>query len=197
MDFPDYVRPVSSCTLWHMAFWRTAYAMRSPLGSDERGVGCPRVVVGEAAQMASVRVVSVGCEERPHHTQPYLRRETCCGRIQWLTSYRISSSNEREGSACRNSVTMGLFGGSAVALQRSYSLVDSFVMFQGPQAYRPLPTRRGVGGGRHVRAAQLAVSVTDLRLRCVLSLVPKSRIELLLAAPVRIVDHRPLLPNTT
>lgn len=33
---------------------RTAYAIRSPLGSDERGVGCPRVVVGDAAQMASV-----------------------------------------------------------------------------------------------------------------------------------------------
>jgi len=31
----------------------TAYAIRSPFGSAERGVGCPRVVVGEAAQMAS------------------------------------------------------------------------------------------------------------------------------------------------
>ena len=31
----------------------TAYAIRSPLGSEERGVGCPRVVVGAAAHMAS------------------------------------------------------------------------------------------------------------------------------------------------
>jgi hypothetical protein len=37
----------------------TAYAIRSPLGSDERGVGCPRVVEGEAAQIASV-CVSLG-----------------------------------------------------------------------------------------------------------------------------------------
>lgn len=28
--------------------------MRSPLGSEERGVACPRVVEGDAAQMASV-----------------------------------------------------------------------------------------------------------------------------------------------
>jgi hypothetical protein len=34
----------------------TAYAIRSPLGSEESGVGCPRVVVGAAAQMASVCV---------------------------------------------------------------------------------------------------------------------------------------------
>lgn len=34
----------------------TAYAIRSPLGSDDRGVGCPRVVVGAAAQMASALV---------------------------------------------------------------------------------------------------------------------------------------------
>ena len=34
----------------------TAYAIRSPFGSDDRGVGCPRVVVGAAAQMASVLV---------------------------------------------------------------------------------------------------------------------------------------------
>ena len=35
--------------------WRdlTAYAMRSPLGSAESWVGCPRVVEGEGAQMAS------------------------------------------------------------------------------------------------------------------------------------------------
>lgn len=33
-----------------------AYAIRSPFGSAERGVGCPRVVVGEAAHMASVCV---------------------------------------------------------------------------------------------------------------------------------------------
>jgi hypothetical protein len=31
--------------------------MRSPLASLERGVGAPRVVVGDAAQMASVAVV--------------------------------------------------------------------------------------------------------------------------------------------
>jgi hypothetical protein len=37
----------------------TAYAIRSPFGSDERGVGCPRVVEGEAAQIASV-CVSLG-----------------------------------------------------------------------------------------------------------------------------------------
>lgn len=36
----------------------TAYAIRSPLGSEESGVGCPRVVVGDAAQMASVYVSS-------------------------------------------------------------------------------------------------------------------------------------------
>ena len=30
-----------------------AYAIRSPFESEERGVGEPRVVVGEAAQMAS------------------------------------------------------------------------------------------------------------------------------------------------
>ena len=35
---------------------RTAYAMRSPLGSEERGVGCPRAVVGDAAHMASVLI---------------------------------------------------------------------------------------------------------------------------------------------
>lgn len=31
-----------------------AYAMRSPLESEDKGVGEPRVVDGEAAQMASV-----------------------------------------------------------------------------------------------------------------------------------------------
>jgi hypothetical protein len=31
----------------------TAYAIRSPLGSEESGVGWPRVVVGDAAQIAS------------------------------------------------------------------------------------------------------------------------------------------------
>ena len=31
-----------------------AYAMRSPFESDDRGVGDPRLVVGEAAQMASI-----------------------------------------------------------------------------------------------------------------------------------------------
>jgi hypothetical protein len=34
-----------------------AYVMRSPLASLERGVGAPRVVVGDAAQMASVGVI--------------------------------------------------------------------------------------------------------------------------------------------
>jgi hypothetical protein len=34
-----------------------AYVMRSPWASLERGVGAPRVVVGDAAQMASVAVV--------------------------------------------------------------------------------------------------------------------------------------------
>ena len=32
---------------------RTAYAMRSPLGSVDSTVGCPLVVLGRAAQMAS------------------------------------------------------------------------------------------------------------------------------------------------
>ena len=43
----------------------TAYAIRSPLGSEERGVGCPRVVVGAAAHMASglCQLASIaGCE---------------------------------------------------------------------------------------------------------------------------------------
>ena len=31
----------------------TAYAILSPLGSEDKGVGWPRVVVGEAAQIAS------------------------------------------------------------------------------------------------------------------------------------------------
>jgi hypothetical protein len=31
-----------------------AYAILAPLGSEESGVGCPLVVVGAAAQMASV-----------------------------------------------------------------------------------------------------------------------------------------------
>ena len=30
--------------------------MRSPLGSEERGVGWPRIVVGEAAHMASTEL---------------------------------------------------------------------------------------------------------------------------------------------
>jgi hypothetical protein len=33
---------------------RTAYAIRSPLESVDSGVGWPRAVVGEAAQVASV-----------------------------------------------------------------------------------------------------------------------------------------------
>jgi hypothetical protein len=33
---------------------RTAYAMRPPFASEDRGVGCPRVVLGDGAQMASV-----------------------------------------------------------------------------------------------------------------------------------------------
>jgi hypothetical protein len=37
----------------------TAYAIRSPFASDERIVGCPRVVVGEAAQIASIGFVSL------------------------------------------------------------------------------------------------------------------------------------------
>ena len=32
----------------------TAEAIRSPLGSEDRGVACPRVVEGDAAQMASI-----------------------------------------------------------------------------------------------------------------------------------------------
>jgi hypothetical protein len=32
--------------------------MRSPLGSEDSGVGCPLVVVGDAAQMASIPSVS-------------------------------------------------------------------------------------------------------------------------------------------
>jgi hypothetical protein len=42
----------------------TAYAIRSPLGSEESGVGCPRVVVGAAAQMASVSASAAGCSYR-------------------------------------------------------------------------------------------------------------------------------------
>lgn len=38
----------------------TAYATRSPFASDERIVGCPRVVVGEAAHTASFETVSAG-----------------------------------------------------------------------------------------------------------------------------------------
>jgi hypothetical protein len=34
-----------------------AYVMRSPFASLERGVGAPRVVVGAAAQIASVVVI--------------------------------------------------------------------------------------------------------------------------------------------
>jgi hypothetical protein len=57
----------------------TAYAIRSPLGSDERGVGCPRVVEGEAAQMASGRV-SLGRGEEDWCGSPaYLRQGTWCG----------------------------------------------------------------------------------------------------------------------
>lgn len=37
----------------------TAYAIRSPFASDERIVGCPRCVVGEAAQIASAGIVSL------------------------------------------------------------------------------------------------------------------------------------------
>lgn len=42
----------------------TAYASRSPLGSEESGVGCPRVVVGDAAQMASVGASACALEVR-------------------------------------------------------------------------------------------------------------------------------------
>ena len=37
----------------------TAYAILSPFESAERGVGCPRVVEGEAAKIASECLVSV------------------------------------------------------------------------------------------------------------------------------------------
>ena len=53
----------------------TAYAIRSPLGSDERGVACPRVVVGEAAQMASV---SVSVRPLSELQTSYRIQETCC-----------------------------------------------------------------------------------------------------------------------
>jgi hypothetical protein len=49
--------------------------MRSPLGSEESGVAWPRVVVGEAAQMASV-VVQWGVHVKLVGDAPYLRRGT-------------------------------------------------------------------------------------------------------------------------
>ena len=45
----------------------TAYAMRSPFASEESGVGCPLVVDGEAAQMASACCL-VGYNSRALHT---------------------------------------------------------------------------------------------------------------------------------
>ena len=50
----------------------TAYAMRSPFASEESGVGWPRVVLGDAAQMASVfclaGLTSVVWHEIAHQT---------------------------------------------------------------------------------------------------------------------------------
>jgi hypothetical protein len=54
----------------------TAYAIRSPLGSDERGVGCPRVVVGDAAQMASGMVSIDLYGSRPYMKITHLIRVT-------------------------------------------------------------------------------------------------------------------------
>jgi hypothetical protein len=47
-------RRISSAPAPMLTNARTVYAIRSPLGSEERGVACPRVVVGDAAQMASI-----------------------------------------------------------------------------------------------------------------------------------------------
>lgn len=56
MDLPDCSTAVSLSLVAQTPSSLTAYAIRSPLGSDERGVGCPRVVVGDAAQTASAAV---------------------------------------------------------------------------------------------------------------------------------------------
>jgi hypothetical protein len=37
----------------------TAYAIRSPFGSVDRIVGCPRFVVGDAAQIASITLLGL------------------------------------------------------------------------------------------------------------------------------------------
>lgn len=49
-----------------------AYAIRSPLESLDRGVGDPRVVLGEAAQMASARA------ELDYHTNDVHRWQKAC-----------------------------------------------------------------------------------------------------------------------
>jgi hypothetical protein len=43
----------SVCRFESQVYGLTAYAIRSPLGSEDRGVGWPLFVVGDAAQMAS------------------------------------------------------------------------------------------------------------------------------------------------
>lgn len=52
-DLPAYKLASETNAVPRRTGVHTAYAIRSPLGSEERGVGCPRVVVGAAAQMAS------------------------------------------------------------------------------------------------------------------------------------------------
>jgi hypothetical protein len=57
MDFPDC--SISPLNHDGTSSRLTAYAIRSPLGSEESGVGCPRVVVGDAAQIASAHFSNV------------------------------------------------------------------------------------------------------------------------------------------
>jgi hypothetical protein len=59
MDLLDCVQ--CQCHIIQSRVCHTAYAMRSPFASEERVVGWPRVVVGDAAQMASVFLVQWGC----------------------------------------------------------------------------------------------------------------------------------------
>lgn len=69
--------------------------MRSPFGSDERGVACPRVVVGEAAHMASVVVVAyqwVCCTA--YERTAYLRQGTWRAMCYYRQCWRYNGEDE-------------------------------------------------------------------------------------------------------